>query len=136
MSLTHISCGLRRSINYRIIYWNSMRKTSTVRPQTVETAFNSFRQKSHIINFDIVECEDGTFEYESVIIEPGQFDRDHIIAAIIRSRYDRNSMEAIQNNFLRLLLANGRSTPDITEEFRQMEAWRETAKSIADDILK
>lgn len=112
-----------------------MKKTASVRPLALEAAFNSFRQKSHIINFDIVEREDGTFEYESATIEPGQFDRDHIVSAIIRCRYDQHKMEAIQNNFLRVL-ATGQRDSEVETEFHQMESWRDTAKTIADSILK
>ena len=112
-----------------------MKKTANMRPEALEVAYNSFRQKSHIINFDVVEREDGTFEYESAIIGPGQFDRDHIISAIVRCRYDQNRMEAIQNNYL-LVIGSGQKNGAIEEEFRQMSSWRDMAKSIADRILE
>ena len=112
-----------------------MKKTANMRPEALEVAYNSFRQKSHIINFDVVEREDGTFEYESATIGPGLFDRDHIITAIVRCRYDQNRMEAIQNNYL-LVIGSGQKNGAIEEEFRQMSEWREMAKSIADRILE
>lgn len=112
-----------------------MKKTAKSRPEALEAAYNSFRQKSHIINFNIEELEDGTFEYESATIEPGQFDRDHIVSAIIRCRYSQDKMEAIQNNFLRLL-AGGQRDQTIEDEFHQMTEWRDMAKSIADGILE
>jgi hypothetical protein len=44
-------------------------------------------------------------------------------------------MEAIQNNYL-LLLLSGQKNGAIEEEFRQMSSWRDMAKLIADRILE
>ncbi len=105
-----------------------MKKTATSRPAIVEASFNNFRQKSYTVNFNVKEKEDGSFEFESVDIQPGCFDYDHIVSAIIRSRYSVDCMEAIINNFLA-------QRGDGREEFDAMQSWREESKRIAMEAL-
>ena len=105
-----------------------MKKTATSRPAIVEASFNSFRQKCYTVNFDVEEKADGSFEFESVDIQPGCFDYDHIVTAIIRSRYSADCMEAIINNYLA-------QRGDGREEFDAMQAWREESKRIASQAL-
>jgi len=105
---------------------------------TVETSFNTFRQKSHIINFDVVELEDGSYEFESIEIAPGQFNYDSIVDALVSSRYPSSKMEAIVNNYLAISLREPDPELDsvITEEMRQMQSWRTKSKEIARQALE
>lgn len=109
-----------------------MKKSATLRPAIVETAYNSFRQKTCTINFCIELKEDGTFEYESVEIAPGCFDYGHIVSAIIRERYSDDEMAAVVNNYL---ISRLDSESEQVAEFNQMQAWREYAKGIAKEAL-
>ena len=115
-----------------------MKRTATTKPLTVETSFNTFRQKSHIINFDVVELEDGSYEFESIEIAPGQFNYDSIVDALVSSRYPSSKMEAIVNNYLAISLREPDPELDsvITEEMRQMQSWRTKSKEIARQALE
>jgi len=57
-------------------------------------------------------------------------DRALLIAAIIRSKYTSDAMEAILNNYLL-----SPTDTESKEEFEAMQAWRKCAKELADEVL-
>lgn len=66
------------------------------------------------------------YQYESVDLEPGAWNRGAVIDAIIRSRYSQAAVEAINNNYL--------DEPDNEQYVAEREAlktWRRHAKEIA-----
>lgn len=89
------------------------------------------------INFDIVKPEDraGEYEYDSLVIPPGCFTYDGIVSLLIRYKYPDDKMAAIQNNYLATL---GKTTPEAvaaSDEFSEMQTWRNSAKKIAREAL-
>ena len=105
-----------------------MKKTSITAPSLVETAFNTFRQKVHTINFDVTlpEEEGGEYEFEALEVPPGQFHYDGIVSLLVRHKYPDDKMAAVVNNFLADPEDDG-----ILAEFEEMQAWRKTAKALA-----
>ena len=112
-----------------------MKKTANTRPPKMETAYNSFRQKMYILNIDVNEKEDGTFEYESLTLPAGRFDKATIVSAIIDYRYPRQEMDAVVNNYLHTL-SSGEENPKYIEEMKQMQAYRDWAKQYAEELLQ
>lgn len=110
-----------------------MKKTSTTAPSLVETAYNSFRQEVHTINFDIVppKEEGGEYEYEALEVPPGQFYYGGLVSLLVRHRYPSDAMEAILNNFL-----GDPEDSGSLEDFEAMQAWRKTAKALARRCLE
>lgn len=66
----------------------------------------------------------------SVIVPLAQWDYDHIVTIIIRSRYSADQMEAILNNQI------ADATAKHLAEFEEMQEWRKLAKQTAKQILK
>lgn len=86
-----------------------------------------------VIRLSIVEVEDG-FEADEVYYnhrEALTLDKDYggIIAAIVRSKYSVDDMEAIVNNYLQTKTAAHKAT------WKEMQAWRTLAKETAETIL-
>ena len=116
-----------------------MKKTSTTAPSLVETAYNSFRQKVHTINFDIVlpKEEGGEYEYESLEVPPGQFNYGGLVSLLVRHKYTDDMMAAVQNNFLATYGMEYTEEGQAHQlEFAEMQAWRETAKALAHRFLE
>lgn len=104
-----------------------MKITSQNRPATVHTSLNRCHQQLHTVNFD-VEYNQRTkeYEFESIEIAPGDWNRAAVIDAIVRSRYSQSAMEAVINNYL----ADSIDATAI-DEMNAMQAWRRHAKEIA-----
>lgn len=66
------------------------------------------------------------YEYDSVRTPIGA-DYGTLVAAIIRSRYSKNDVEAI--------LCNGSDTPEHQAELEAFQAWRKEAKRVAKEVL-
>lgn len=112
-----------------------MKNKVTTKLLTVETSFNTFRQKSHIINIEI-EHEDGSNEAARVEIAPGKFNYDDIVDALVSSRYPASKMDAIQNNYFAITLRDPEPGDEaIKDEMIQMQAWRSAVKEIARQVL-
>lgn len=104
-----------------------MKTTSTTRPQTLEVKMNRFHQKERTVNFDITyNRKTKEYDFESVTIAPGNFNRGAVIDAIIRAHYDQPAMEAINNNYL-----DDPTSEKAIAERNEMKAWRLHAKEIA-----
>lgn len=113
-----------------------MKNKVTTKLLTVETSFNTFRQKSHIINIAIGQ-EDGSEEVARVEIDPGKFNYDDIVDALVSSRYPASKMDAIQNNYFALSLRDPEPGDEaIKDEMIQMQRWRASAKEIARQVLE
>ena len=59
------------------------------------------------------------------------YDKHEIINDIIRLKYPQESMEAIINNYL-----SDPTDKDYKQEFDAMQAWRESAKTIAKEVME
>lgn len=86
-----------------------------------------------LINFDVQVSEDkeqGNYSYLQLELYPSQMNKAHIINAIIRSKYQQQDVEAIQNNYLA-------DMEDIQarQEFGELQQWRAMAKNIAKEVL-
>lgn len=112
-----------------------MKNKVTTKLLTVETSFNTFRQKSHFINIAIGQ-EDGSEEVARVEIKPGKFNYDDIVDILVSSRYPASKMDAIQNNYFALSLRDPEPGDEaIKDEMIQMQEWRTSAKEIARQVL-
>lgn len=107
-----------------------MKQISETSPQSV-TVRRDAGQNIFTVNFDIQETEDGKFEYESAELPPGSWNRSLIIAAIIRSHYSADDMEAIVNNCLADL-----ADADARAEHKAMQQWRRNAKQWATQLMQ
>lgn len=75
-----------------------------------------------------VYTEDGTV---SVSINLSEVSRNKLIAAIVRSKYSADDMEAVVNNFI--------SEPEsekTTKDFKDMNEWRKLAKRVASAAME
>lgn len=108
---------------------------SATEPEGVEIK-NHLGQKQRTVNFNIEELpkEDESgykWRYECVTLEPGIWNYDALVAAIIKAHYTDDEREAIVNNYL----ADPKA--DIAqEEMNQLQEWRATAKEIAKERLE
>lgn len=86
-----------------------------------------------LINFDVREenSEQGKFSYLQVEMYPSQMNRSAIISAVIRSRFDRDKMEAVMNNYL-----ENPADEEALADFTEMQNWRKQAKAIAKEALE
>ncbi|MBQ8770456.1 MAG: hypothetical protein IJZ60_04775 [Bacteroides sp.] len=94
---------------------------------------------------------DGEPVERNVTLKPGVWNKDAIIAALIRSAYSQNEMEAINNNRLSVLndMMNAIRTDGLVgaikvvveqsteakHEYDTMQKWRATAKKWAKELL-
>ena len=62
---------------------------------------------------------------------PSQMNRSAIISAVIRSRFDRDKMEAVMNNYL-----ENPADAEAIADFTEMQNWRKQAKAIAKEALE
>ena len=101
------------------------------------------------IRFEVVA--DGEPVERNVTLKPGVWNKDAIIAALIRSAYSQNEMVAINNNRLSVLndMMNAIRTDGLVgaikvvveqsteakHEYDTMQKWRATAKKWANELL-
>lgn len=101
------------------------------------------------IRFEVVE--DGEPVERNVTLKPGVWNKSAIIAALVRSAYSQDEMEAINNNRLAVLddmmdafRTNGvvgaikvitEQAVEARQEFLTMQKWRATAKEWAKELL-
>ena len=85
-----------------------------------------------VLRFNIEETDDGyeCDEVEFAHKEPlTEGDYGHLVAAIVRSKYSADDVEAIQLNYMES------KTTEHKNEFNALKAWRETAKERARQVL-
>lgn len=101
------------------------------------------------IKFEVVA--DGEPVEHNVTLKPGVWNKSAIIAALVRSAYSQDEMEAINNNRLAVLddmmdafRTNGvvgaikvitEQAVEARQEFLTMQKWRATAKEWAKELL-
>ena len=118
--------------------WDEMRANSAEEfPSTPDEAFR----------------EHNKYGYYQVEIPMGQWTRDGIINAIIRDKYPIDVMEAITNNmaavnaaFMQTLVTDGiiaatkylkdSVDQERSNQFKEMQDWRQMAKQVASEIIK
>lgn len=128
-------------------------KNITPPPQMEIGGFHLGR-RSLIININIVESDDGFYEWDSIEILPLQQTYEGITAALINAKYSNDEMQAITNNmtaklslFFEELLVGGGLTNAIktlkdtyddsnSTAFKDMQIWRKEAKEIALQALE
>lgn len=131
-----------------------MKQKTTFKPNFVE--FVGYRTGRPIrnINLDIVELEDGGFEYIKVEVPASMWNYEGITAALINAKYSNDEMQAITNNmtaklslfFEELLVGDGLTSAIKTLKntyndsnstaFKDMQIWRKEAKEIAFQALE
>ena len=74
----------------------------------------------------VADAESGRY---SVTVPLAQWDYDHIVSRIIRSRYSADQMEAILNNQV------ADATSKHVAEFEEMQEWRKLVKRTAKEVL-
>lgn len=89
-------------------------------------------QKIYTINFNVEEVNNdiGRYQYSSVTLPVGRYDRATVISSIIRQRYSDDEMQAIINNYLL-----DPTDAESLAEFNAMQGYRRFAKSLADDFI-
>ena len=97
------------------------------RPKEVE--FVRFIGKRGVsFHFDIEETEGGFLSDDVFVETTAGTTYDTLVAAVVRSRYSADDVEAILNNYL-LDAETGR------KEFDELQAWRTKAKQAAHEAL-
>lgn len=61
---------------------------------------------------------------------PSQMNYGDIVSAIVRSKYDSDRMQAVQNNYM-----DNPADEDSFKDFSQMQDWRRMAKAVAKEAL-
>lgn len=82
------------------------------------------------VRWDVTEHADGTAEWREMDFDHRPT-RDELVAALVRTRYDRDAMEAIVNNYLA-----DPADAEHAAEMAAMQAWRAEAKAIATRALE
>lgn len=117
-------------------------------PPQIEIGGFHVGRRSLIININIVESDDGFYEWDSVEILPLQQTYEGITAALINAKFSNDEMQAITNNmtaklslFFEDLLTKGltdaiktlKDTYDDSNSsaFKDMQIWRKEAKELA-----
>lgn len=88
-------------------------------------------QNIYTVNVVVGQTPDGDKETESATLPPGQWRRDLIIAALIRTRYSADDMEAIFNNVLADL-----TDRDARAAHKAMQQWRRRCKQWATELMQ
>lgn len=88
----------------------------------------------------MVELEDGSFQWSTVTLAPGEWSYGAIIAAIVDSKYSPNELQAINSNMLGVLSDCFIDFPsekieEYKQECRELALWRDHAKEIAKEAL-
>lgn len=113
-------------------------QTGSIRPDAV-TFIKKVGIKQRTVNFDIIETEDGGFQWNSATLNLGEWSYSAIVRAIIYSRYNADQIEAINSNITRLMFDAESVTEEKAIEYREeamaFQAWRDHAKEIAKEIL-
>lgn len=110
------------------------------KPNPVETG-KHYGMKYYVINFDVQPSDVENYKYcwKRIALPVAVWDYDAIVAAIINAEYPSDSMQAINNNFLRTIdgteLSEEKRNEYIDEHF-QMNAYRDHAKTVARDLIK
>lgn len=104
-------------------------------PNPVETKTH-LGMKQRTINYNIVPLgeefsAENKYKYQTVTLEPGVWNYDAIVSALITAEYPRDKMDAVINNYL-----SDQANDTATEEMLQMQSWRKKAKQIAKDMLE
>lgn len=112
----------------------------TIPPKRVEFV-KKLGRKQYTINFDIKELEDGTYQWSSVVLQPGVWSYGSIIAAIVDSKYSPNELQAINANMMGVLSDCFSDFPsekieEYKQECRELALWRDHAKEIAKEALE
>ena len=90
-----------------------------------------FGQKNRTINYDVVELEDGGYEYYSIPLPPAIWDYGVIVDLIIKENYPNGQMEAILNNYL-----FDPTDSEFKAKFDKMQEFRNYAKEIAKQAMQ
>lgn len=105
------------------------------RPEPFET-IRSAGMMATIIRMEVKESEDpeqGAWECEEVEYchreALSQVDYGHMVAALVRSHFSADDVEAIQLNYMES------KTTEHEDEFNVLKQWRETAKQRVRQIL-
>lgn len=105
---------------------------SSERPQDVVTL-----APKRVLNFDIEEVEtqiegsEPVKQYRYLTAEGNvfQWDRAHLISAIIRTKYSADDVEAI-------ILNHGDGDEEHDRDYAELQQWRKHAKEIAKTVIK
>lgn len=97
-------------------------------PPLISTT-NVYGQIQYIIRIEIKQILDG-YEWESIELPRGVWNKSIIISSIIRSRYSTDDVEAIINNVLSDPLDETRMA-----EYKTLQEWRKYAKEQATELM-
>lgn len=108
-------------------------------PQPIDIQVNC-GMKQRTINFDVedAETESYTYRWKRVTLPIAVWSYEAIVSAIINAEYPADSMQAINNNYLRTIDGTELSEEkrdEYTKEHLEMNAYRDHAKVVAKDLL-
>lgn len=102
------------------------------KPASVEMKLR-LGQRQYTVNFNFEKLgKDSTYKYrwQSVTLEPGVWEYDPLVNAIVVERYSNDAMQAIVNNYLL-----EPRTDEAAAEMTAMQQWRSYAKEVAHEAL-
>lgn len=118
------------------------KQTGKDRPEMVTVTGTLLGRKVRVINFDVAEKEDGSYEWEQISIHPDDWSYSGIIACLVRSRYSDDDVTAIVLNaqlttdILGDSVAGAlRKLAEYAEELIGLQKWRIKAKNIAKEAI-
>lgn len=89
-------------------------------------------QRQYTVNFSVETLKKEAYKYrwQSVTLEPGVWEYDPLVSAIVAERYPDDAMQAIVNNYLL-----EPRTDEAAAEMTAMQQWRSYAKEVAHEAL-
>lgn len=108
---------------------------TTTAPEPVERKTHlGMRQRT--VNYNIVPLGENDpsgykYRHQAVTLEPGVWNYDAIVSALVTAEYPRDKMDAIVNNYLA-----DPTNDNAVEEMLEMQNWRKAAKVIAKEMLE
>lgn len=85
--------------------------------------------------YNLGDCTFNIDEWYEIAKYLNVMDYSVIVSAFVNAKYDMDKMQAIVNNKL-LLIDSNTDNFEVQKEFEEMQQWRITAKTIANNILE
>ena len=82
-----------------------------------------------LLRFNIEPSDGGGYDYEEIRLPGGRLHYAGIVAALIRSHYTQDDVEAIMNNYV------ASKTTEHKDEWQALQDWRTRAKEIAMELI-
>lgn len=90
----------------------------------------------YLLNLNVEQVDENYYRVEQVSVPEIKYDT--IVATLVDAKYTSSDITAITLNYFLVLegVAAESKMGEYTEEYQQLQAWRNTAKTIAKDVIE